>query len=194
METITKEIYYHINTGKKLLIGDTLDIGNTYNNFYHEIYNTEYLNNNKDANECLLEMQKNKTLTFKNVTEANLVFKTVNDSAMITRELIFEEARKEINPELPSRFKCLYVCQNINEINNWLEIFKRTDKTNIQIVKLELTGNIFCGDASLILRQNISLNKKKEQAKKYWNGIKDKSINEYLFIGTARVIDIIEKI
>ena len=63
---------------------------------------------------------------------------------------------------------------------------------DFQIIKLKLTGNIFVGDAFYILRQNVSLNKKKEQARMYWNGEKQHNINEYLFVGTAVVEDIID--
>ena len=37
------------------------------------------------------------------------------------RELIFEEVRKEINNELPSRLKCLYVCSSLDEIEELYE-------------------------------------------------------------------------
>lgn len=135
-------------------------------------------------------MKKEKNLVM-NSDIANLIFKTVNDSAMITRELMFEEVRKELNPNLPSRLKCLYVCKTKKEIKDWIDIFRRTNKKEFQIVKLKLTGSIFIGDASFILRQNISLNRKKEQAKMYWNGEKKDKINEYLFVGTAVVEDIL---
>lgn len=191
MINVNEEIYYHINTGKKLNIGDILEIGNKYNNFYYEIYNTEHLINEKDANEYLSDMKRKHTLSFENNEKAILISKTVNDYAMITRELMFEEVRKQINNELPSRLKCLYVCKTEEEINTWLEIFKRTNKKDYQILKLKLTGKIFEGDASFITRQNISLNNIKEQAKLYWNKTKKDNIMEYLFEGKAIVEEII---
>lgn len=190
INNITDEIYYHINTSQNLQIGDILEIGKRFNNFYYEIYNTEHLEKGKDANQYLINMKKEKNLVLNNDT-ANLVFKTINDDAMITRELMFEEVRKELNSNLPSRLKCLYVCKTKKEIKDWINIFSRTNKKDFQIVKLKLTGKIFIGDASFILRQNISLNKKKEQAKMYWSGKKKDNINEYLFIGTAVVEDIL---
>lgn len=193
ISNVREEIYYHINTGRKLEIGDVLEIGDKYNNFYYQIYNTEYLEDNKDANEILIEMKKNNSLTFANSDIAMVVSKTVNDSAMITRELMFEEVRNEINNELPSRLKCLYVCKTEDEIKSWLEIFKRTNKKDYQILKIKLTGKIFEGDASYVLRQNISLNKKREQAKLYWSGNKKDNISEYLFEGIVVVEDILDK-
>lgn len=65
MIEVKEEIYYHINTGKMVKEKDILEIGARYNNFYYEIYNTEHLEENKDANEYLLEMRRNNRLTFK---------------------------------------------------------------------------------------------------------------------------------
>ena len=89
--------------------------------------------------------------------------------------------------------KCLYVCESMEDINKWLEIFKRTNKKNkdYQIVKLELTGKCVTLDASYVLRQNISLNKKREQAKSYWNGEVKDDEKEVLFEGIAVVKEII---
>lgn len=192
IEKVNKKIYYHINTGKKLNAHDVLNIGDRYNNFYYEIYNSEYLLEEKDANEILINKRKNKDYIINDIEEFKLVYETINNSAMITRELIFEEVRKEVNSELPSRLKCLYVCNSLEEIEEWLNIFKRTNKKDYQILELELTGKVFTGDASYILRQNISLNKKREQAKEYWNGNKINNHNETLFEGTAVVRSIIK--
>lgn len=192
IENVNKKIYYHINTGNKLNVDDVLNIGDRYNNFYYEIYNGEYLLEAKDANEILINKRKNKDYTINDIDEFKVVYETINNSAMITRELIFEEVRKEVNSELPSRLKCLYVCESLEEIEEWLNIFKRTNKKDYQILELELTGKVFTGDASYILRQNISLNKKREQAKEYWNGKKVNNHNEILFEGTAVVRSIIK--
>lgn len=191
LEKVNKKIYYHINTGNKLNIGDILNIGDRYNNFYYEIYNNEYLLEEKDANEILINKRKNKDYTITDIEEFKLVYETINNDAMVTRELIFEEVRKEINSDLPSRLKCLYVCNSLEETEEWLNIFKRTNKKDYQILELELTGKVFTGDASYILRQNVSLNKKREQARKYWNGNKINNHNETLFEGVATVKKII---
>jgi hypothetical protein len=61
---INEEIYYHINTGDRLKKGQLLESGNKYNNFYHEMYNTEHIIDEKDANQYLLEMKKNNKYVF----------------------------------------------------------------------------------------------------------------------------------
>lgn len=190
---IDKKIYYHINTGDELEVGNIIDMRNRYNKFHDEIYDSEYLLDGMDANMLLVNKRRNKEYANFDMDEFRLVFETVNNSAMVTRELIFEEVRKEVDTELPSRMKCLYVCENMEDINKWLEIFKRTNKKNkdYQIVKLELTGKCVTLDASYVLRQNISLNKKREQAKSYWNGEVKDDEKEVLFEGIAVVKEII---
>lgn len=190
---VDKDIYYHINTGDVLEIGNIIDMRNCYNKFYDEIYDSEYLLDGMDANMLLVNKRRNKEYANFDMDEFRLVFETVSNSAMVTRELIFEDVRKEINEGLPSRMKCLYVCENMEEINRWLEIFKRTNKKNkdYQIVKLELTGKCVTCDASYVLRQNISLNKKREQAKSYWSGEVKDNEKEVLFEGIAVVKEII---
>lgn len=190
---VDKKIYYHINTGDALEVGDIIEMRDCYNKFHDEIYDSEYLLDGMDANMLLINKRRNKEYDNFDIDEFRLVFETVNNSAAITRELIFEEVRKEIAKELPSRMKCLYVCENMEDINKWLEIFKKTNKKDkdYQILKLELTGKCVTCDASYVLRQNISLNKKRELAKKYWNGEVKDNEKEVLFEGTATVKEII---
>ena len=64
MYDVKDECYYHINTGQELNLGAILEIGHKYNKFYNEIYNSEHLETNKDANSILLEMVRAKTLFF----------------------------------------------------------------------------------------------------------------------------------
>lgn len=190
-KNVENKIYYHINTKNKFNIGDIINCGDKYNNFYYEVYDSEYLLEGKDANETLINKRKNKDYNINDLEEFKLIFNTINNDSFVTRELIFEEVRKEINEKLPSRFKSLFVCESMEEINKWLDIFKRTDKKDYQIVKLELNGRVFTGDASFILRQNISLNKKRDLAKRYWSCEKLDNLNETLFEGTAVVKEIV---
>jgi hypothetical protein len=196
---VNDRIYYHINTGKPLHNGDEFKIGDSPNNFCKELYNLEFgkwdeNNDWKCINEIIIEMQKKNNLTFHSNEDFKIAFRAINDYAAITRELIFEEVRKEYYSDLPSRLRGLFVCSNLDRIEEWLNIFKRTNKRPIQVLKLKLNGNIFIGDASFILRQNKSLNYKTEQAKKYWNGDKINNIEEIIFEGMAEVIEIVKSI
>ena len=63
---------------------------------------------------------------------------------------------------------------------------------HLDSVYVSVGDKLIAGDASYILRQNISLNKKREQAKEYWNGNKINGHNETLFEGTAIVKSVIK--
>lgn len=183
---VSQATYYHINTGKLLSVGDVIDAGEKWNGFRDELYSTEYLLDGKDANGHLLDVRR----SGRNECSGDifkLVAQTIYSDAAITRELIFEEVRREIDDNLPSRLRCLYVCKTLDEIKQWLEIFNRANKTVTQTLQLSLTGEVFNGDAAFILRQNISLNKKCQQAYDYWTGKRRDGIDEYLFTGKAVV-------
>ena len=190
MKEVNKEYYYHICTNNELNIGDIITT-DKYNYFYCSIFDSEYKNNdNLDANQILLNMFNNRKLTFDSINDLNTVLNTISNDAFITRELMLEEVRKEINIELPSRLKCLFVTKLLEELSTWIDIFNRTNKKEYRMFKLELTGKIFKGDANYILRENISLNKKKDKAKLYWNqSITDNPIYEYLFDGSATIVE-----
>lgn len=184
-------IYYHITSIKKMNVGDVLHFENEYNNFYNELISIKHFNNNKnDANEIMTDLFSKKKLTFDSISDFKTVYNTVSDDSFILRELIFEEVRKKYYPNCPSRFKCMFILKTKEEVDEWLNIFKRTKNKPLQIVKLKLDGNVFLGNANFILRKNNSIIDKISAAKSYWSGDKTKLIPEYLFLGTATVIEV----
>ena len=188
---INNEEYYHIDYNNRLRVGETYNTRE--NDLYEEIYNSEYLVDGKDSIEILNDKRKNND-TKLSIDELNAIYKTLSNQAFITRELMFEKVRKEKDESLPSRLKCLFVCKDLEEIKLWIDILKRNKKEDYKIYKVRLDGKMFCGNASLVLRQNISLNKKIEQAKKYWSGNNDNLIPEYLFEGKFEVVERIDDI
>lgn len=189
---ITNEIYYHIMSDQKYEVGNKFLVGNKNNKFADEIFEMNFILNDQDANQRLIEM-KQKQLLIMNQENFDLVFSAVNNYAMITRELVFESVRKENYCDLPSRLRGLYVVKTLDEIDQWLVILKRTNKKPFQILKLKLTGKIFCGNGNLILRQNNSLNAKIKQANLYWSSQEANGVNEYIFEGEVEVIDIVKE-
>lgn len=184
-------IYYHITSIKKLNVGEIIQFGYEYNNFYNEMFNIKHCNsNNKDANEIMLDLFNNKSLTFNSINDFNTVFSTINDNAFVLREIVFEKIRELYYPNLPSRLKCMYVLKTTEEVEIWLNIFKRIKRKPLQIVKLELNGNIFVSNAGLILRKNNSISDKITEAKAYCSSDKTDFIPEYLFSGIATVIEV----
>ena len=186
---VNKEIYYHANSGKEYKVGDTLVFNaRTHNKMYDEVYNNEYKLDNIDANELLINKKRNNDTNL-SIDEFLLVFKTINNDAFVLRELALEEVRKNKYPNYPSRLNCLYVTKDKEDAINWSNILKRNKKVCKQILTLELTGELFTFDGSLMKRLNTSYQKQLEMAEEYWNSIPS-SNPEYLFYGEAKVIDV----
>ena len=186
---VKKEIYYHANSNKEYQKGDILIFNRaTHNKMYEEVYNKKYNYNEMDANELLYNKKKNNDYVLSK-EEFELLFNTVNNDAFVIRELALEEVRKNKYPDYPSRLNALYVTKDKEDAIKWGSILKRNGKICKQILTLELTGTIFIGDGNLIKRQNISYQEQIKIAEKYWNQTSNK-IEEYLFYGQAKVIDI----
>ena len=186
---ISKEIYYHANSGYEVNIGDILIFnGDKYNKMYEGIYNSEFKLNGLDANELLINKKKNIDYSL-SPEELEMVINTVNNDAYVLRELALEEIRKTKYPSYPSRLNALYVTKNKEDAFTWSSILKRNKKVCKQILTLELTGELFVGDGNIIKRQNISFQKQLDNADIYWSG-KTSENPEYLFYGEARVVDI----
>jgi hypothetical protein len=186
---VNNKIYYHVNSYKELNIGDVLVFdNNTHNLMYETVFNSSYKYNNIDANELLINKKRNKDTLLSN-EEFDLVLNTVNNDAYVMRELALESIRKEYYPEYPSRLSCLYLTDNIEDAEMWVNILKRNNKKALQILTLEVDGVIFEGDGSLMKRLNLSYNEHLENAKKYWSN-ETNNKDEVLFLGSAKVIDI----
>ena len=188
---VNNKIYYHANSGDKLKVGDILVFNSsTKNKMWDTVYNSEYLLDDMDVNEIMIKHMNNKDINFTN-DELVTIFKTVNNDVYVMRELALEEVRKEKYSNYPSRLRCMYVCPNIDDAREWVNILKRNNKECHQILKLECSGEVFSFDGKLLRRINCSYNKHLENAEKYWSKSTNEN-NEYLFYGTAIVVDIEE--
>ena len=187
---VENQIFYHANSNIKYNVGDILVFDeNTTNKMYDAVYNTSFMLNNMDANELMINKRRNKDMNL-TTEEFQLVASTVNHSAFVLRELALEEIRLKYCPDLPSRLRCLYVCDKKEDAINWSEVLKRNNKQAKQILTLELNGTIFKGDGSMMFRVNKPYSEHLKTAKEYWNNSTGKT-DEILFMGTAKVIDVI---
>ena len=184
---VNKKIYYHANSGKEVKVGDILKFdSSTHNRMYDEVYNNEYKLDGIDTNELLINKKKNAETNI-SIDELKLIFNTVNNDAFVMRELALEEIRKNKYPDYPSRLNCLYVTKEKEDALEWSNILKRNHKQCTQILTLELTGELFAFDGSLMKRQNSSYQNHLKVAEKYW-GQEICDTPEYLFYGEAKVI------
>ena len=119
-------------------------------------------------------------------------------TSVALRELALEEVRKEKYPGYPSRMGCLYVSKTFDEADNWGQFFAQIGRPTYSIVKLDVQGNCFEGDATkcfdgqLIKEDNLKL------AENYWENKPNENgeppICEMLVNGQITVVEIVKEI
>jgi hypothetical protein len=104
---------------------------------------------------------------------------------MLCRELIMEDIRLvEFNGEPPSRQRCLYACESIEEARHWKQLIGPSST----ICELTCTGAIHRADANLLLGDSEPLSVTRERARKYVQGEPGENPQwETLFVGEAKV-------
>lgn len=105
-------------------------------------------------------------------------------------ELIFESERKEIDINLPSRFSCIYLCDE--DLKYWYE--KALSEMNVEkipVYKMEATGHIHHADSQWLELDILPDNEIKDIARKYWSGetTEDGKLDEYLFWGDIKILE-----
>lgn len=104
---------------------------------------------------------------------------------MLCRELIMEDIRlSEFNGEPPSRQRCLYTCESLEQARYW----KQLVGMGSTVCELTCTGTIHRVDASLLLGDSEPLSVTLDRARRYWRGdAADSPQWETLFVGVAEV-------
>ena len=113
------------------------------------------------------------------------------------RELALEEVRKEKYPNYPSRLASLYVSNSLEEAEKWYNMFIEWGRPTYSIVKVEVDGNVYVGDAWNCFEGTIDKNKNLELAENYWRYEKNnrgkEPIVEILANGRIKVIEIVKE-
>jgi uncharacterized protein len=125
------------------------------------------------------------------VTAFKTCFQILHTHRYILREMVFEEVRKELNQELPSRYTGLWVIDDHpEELQYWYETLAGDDKSTI--ITLNLTGKIHLGNIEYIPDAIYSVDELRGKALKYWNNYPSVmgKRDEYLFEGYATVMDV----
>ncbi|KIZ46210.1 MULTISPECIES: DUF2441 domain-containing protein [Rhodopseudomonas] len=104
---------------------------------------------------------------------------------MLCRELIMEEIRcNEFGGNPPSRQRCLYVCETVDEARYWN---KRIGESGT-VCELTCSGTVHRADASLLLGDSEPLSVTKDRARQYWRGEAAGNPEwETLFVGKATI-------
>jgi hypothetical protein len=175
------QIYYHVVTDQPIQIGDVLIFDD---NHHSGVYNRVY------AYKDIVDKIYQNPSAYKDS-------KLDHHLKVALRELAMEEVRKEKYPEYPSRLSSLYVSESFDDAQKWYDLFIELGRRTYSIVKVEVDGNIFVGDAYNCFDGTIDKNKNLELAENYWKYQKNQDgkepIVEILASGKIKVIEIIKE-
>ena len=119
-------------------------------------------------------------------------------TSVALRELALEEVRQKKYPQYPSRLSCLYVSKTFEEADNWGIYFAQIGRPTYCIVKLEVNGNCFIGDATNCFKGTTDKAENLRLAEIYWENKTNKSdeepVWEMLVDGKITVVEIIKEI
>jgi hypothetical protein len=119
-------------------------------------------------------------------------------TSVALRELALEEIRVKKYPAYPSRMACLYVSETFEEAENWGRYFAEIGRPTYSIVKLDVGGNCFIGDANKCFRGQLSKEENLRLAEAYWENKTDRNntqqIREMLVDGEITVLEIVKEI
>jgi len=115
--------------------------------------------------------------------------KGLNDYLMFTRELIYEEVRRDNFPHLPSRSKSFHLIpDNKGAMQFWLPKLATPEH---KLFKLEVNGQIHTADINHLVTDSVSPMMMKMAASHYWMGTnQDEVSNLITFRGGVKVIGI----
>lgn len=189
---VENKIMYHISRENNWNIGDVLIAGEQENQFWRickDYSKTVKVNGKEMSIFQMIDQVSNFEVTQNNIT---FLYKNLKDiskeTAFYIREQIFEDVRRRYYPTLPSRQKCLWVCE-ADQLPYW-----KTMKENCQrsLLTLELHGEIFCGDDHWLTADTFSSIVYSERAKHYWDSkMSNSPRKEFLFYGKAIVKEIL---
>ena len=195
---IVKDLVMYQATTRDYKIGDIIKFGEERNFQAERVFATNYRIDDKENKmpEMFLESKLKKKKKLK-PEEMRNVCNILWNYGVSMRELGMEICRQLYHSDEPSRLKGMFLCEKPEEAKLYLSTAK--SKNNVlapKVVGVKLNGKILKTSNSFNRRDGNSLDEFIEQAHKYWNGVddsfEDKQSIEYLFEGTAEIVEIIE--
>lgn len=174
-----KQIFYHVVTERPMKLHQIIKFDNKHHSgVYERVY--KYKN-------IVEDIYKNP----QQYSDDNLDHHT----KVALRELALEEVRQKYYPNYPSRLSCLYVSETEEEAVNWYNYFNSLGRKVFQIVKVNVDGNIFKGDACNCFDGTTNKEENIAKAKIYWLGKNNQEgetpVHEIIVSGNIEVIEII---
>ena len=112
----------------------------------------------------------------------------IQNSQVDFREIILEDVRRELYPNYPSRYNCMWLTDR-DSLPFWEDMLKTNFRSH-QIFEVEPSGKIFVSTDTLLPEGYHPHDMQYEEALHYWNPTQsDLEINtrEYLFEGDLKL-------
>jgi hypothetical protein len=104
---------------------------------------------------------------------------------MLNREVVWEIARQQECPDSPSRWKCMFLCETLDDVKRLLTDYHKPGK----IFEVEATGLAFVADSLWLPADVDHLLVQLGLAQAYWQGKRKKDgLSEVLFSGDLKII------
>ena len=173
---------YHVVTDRPMYVGQRILFDNEHHSgVYQRVY---------DKLDAVNDIYANPSKYHADTLE--------HHTSVALRELAMEEVRQQKYPQYPSRMGCLYVSRTLEEAENWGKFFAEIGRPTYHIVKLEIQGNCFLGDATKCFRGRLSKEENRKLAEIYWESSVDtsdpQSVCEMLVDGQITVMEITKEI
>ncbi len=173
-----EKYFYHVVTEKPMYVGQHIVFDENHHNGVWQRVN--------EKNDIVCDIYNNP----KKYKDIELEHHT----SVALRELALEQVRVEKYPNYPSRMACLYVSKTLEEAEKWFDYFVSLGRPTFQIVKLQVNGNMFYGDAENCFDGKLSEKENLILAEKYWKNedFNESSIIEMLVDGDIEVAEIVK--
>ena len=205
MQIVNEQSYFNINSNANfsphplMCRGDIYNIGETANPFFHfyEVYQRTYPVTETSTG-ITHQVPAMKFLRSMKDGEINghglpaIAYEIANHFLMLARELVWENVRLAEFSEAPSRQRCIWLIESMDDVINWVN--RLGFKPNIySIVRVRATGHALKVDSNYLVGDSEPLSTWFEKAHSYWSGkLTQTPLPEVLFEGRIEVDDIID--
>ena len=174
------KVYYHVVTDREMHVGDEI----IFDDKHHSgVYNRVYALKDK-VDDIYANPGKYKEDDLDHHLKVAL------------RELALEEVRRKKYPSYPSRLASLYVSNSFEEAEKWYQLFTSLGRSTYAIVKVEVFGNEYIGDAYNCFDGATNKEENLRLAEYYWlsktNNKGKEPIVEIIVDGKIKVIEIVK--
>jgi hypothetical protein len=197
MKKVNDLVMYQATT-RDYKVGDVIEFGKERNYQAERALKTNFKMENAPNNmaEMFLEEKLKKKKKLKREEMKN-VCDILWNYGFSMRELGYEICRQQYYKNEPSRLTCMFLCDKAEDAKCYLTTAQsKGNESNPKVVGVKLNGKLLRTSNSFNMRGGKSIDEFIEQAHDYWKGVGEdfadlKSV-EYLFEGTAEIVEIIE--